>query len=56
MKELLPCTLAKVPDGFFCNAVLKVGVDSTKGEPLPLGTAAILEGVVRKPPIIAVVV
>ncbi len=56
MEELLLCTLAKVPDGFFCNAVLEVGVDPTKGEPLPLGAAAVLEGVVCKLSIAAVVV
>jgi hypothetical protein len=56
MEELFPCTLTEVPDGLFCNAVLEVGVDPTKGEPLPLGTAAVLEGVVCKSSIVAMVV
>jgi hypothetical protein len=56
MEELLPCTLVEIPDGFFCDAVLKVGIDPTKGEPLPLGTAAVLEDVVCKLSIVAVVV
>jgi hypothetical protein len=56
MKELLPCTLSKVPDGLFCNAILEVGVDPTKGESLPFCTAAVLEGLVCKLSIIAVVV
>ncbi len=56
MEELLPCTLAEVPDGFFCNAVSKVDVDPTKGETLPLGAAAVLEGVTRELSVIAVVV
>jgi hypothetical protein len=56
MEKLPPCTLAEVHDGFFCNAVLEVGVDPTKGEPLPLGTAAVLEGIVHKLSIVAVVV
>ncbi len=45
MEELLPCTLYKVPDGLFCNAILEVGIDPTEGELLPLCTAAVLEGV-----------
>ncbi len=56
MEELLPCTLAEVPGGFFCNAILEVGIDPTKGETLPLGTAAVLEGVVRELSIVTVVV
>jgi hypothetical protein len=56
-EELLLCTLAKVHDGFFCNnAILEVGVDPTKGEPLPHGTAAALEDVVRKLSVVPVVV
>ncbi len=56
MEELLPCTLREVPDGLFCNAVLKMGVDPTEGETLPLCTAAVLEGIVCKLSIVAVVV
>ncbi len=56
MEELLSCTLPKVPDGYLCYAILKVGVDPTEGELLPLGTAAVLEGVVCKLSIVAMVV
>jgi hypothetical protein len=56
MEELLPCTLSEVPDGLFRNAVLEMGVDPTEGEMLPLCTAAVLEGVVCKLSIVAVVV
>jgi hypothetical protein len=48
MEELLPCTLAEIPDGFLGNAILKVGVDPTEGELLPIGTATVLEGIVCK--------
>ncbi len=56
MEELLSCTLPKVTDGFLCNAILEVGVDPTEGESLPLGTAAVLEGVVCKLSVVAMVV
>ncbi len=56
MEELLPCTLLEVLDGLFCNAILEVGVDPTEGELLPFGTAAVLEGVVCKLSIVAMVV
>ncbi len=56
MEELLPCTLSEIPDGLFCNAILEMGVDPTEGETLPLCTAAVLEGVVCKLSIVAVVV
>ncbi len=56
MEELLPCTLVEVPDGFFCNAILEVGVDPTKDETLPLSTAAVLKGVVCKFSVVAMVV
>jgi hypothetical protein len=56
MEELLLCTLLVVPDGLFCDAILEVGVDPTEGETLPLCTAAVLEGVVCKSSIVAVVV
>jgi hypothetical protein len=46
MEELLPRTLPEISDGFLCNAILEVGIDPTEGEPLPFGTAAVLEGVV----------
>ncbi len=56
MEELLPCTLAEVLDGFFRDAILEVGIDPTKGKTLLLCTAAVLERVVRKLSIVAVVV
>ena len=52
MEELLPCTLSEVPDGLFCDAILEVGVDPTEGELLPFCTAAVLEGVVCKCPLL----
>ncbi len=57
MEELLLCTLSEIPGGFLAgNAILEVGVDPTEGELLPFGTAAVLEGVVRKSSIVAMVV
>ncbi len=56
MEELLPCTHSEVPDGLFPDAVLEIGVDPTEGETLPFCTAAVLEGVVGKSSIVAVVV
>jgi hypothetical protein len=56
MEELLLCTLLKVPDSFLCNADSEVGVDPTKGEPLSLGTSAVLEGLVCKLSVVAMVV
>jgi hypothetical protein len=56
MEELLSCTLPKVLDGFLCYAILEVGVDPTEGELLPLGTAAVLEGIVCKSSNVAMVV
>ncbi len=56
MEELLPCALSEVPDGLFCDAILEVGVDPTEGETLPLCTATVLEGIVCKLSIVAVVV
>ena len=56
VEELLLCTLSEVPDGLFCDAVLEMGIDPTKREMLPLCTAAVLEGIVCKSSIVAVVV
>ncbi len=56
MEELLPCILSKISDGFLGYAILEVGVDPTEGEFLPFGTAAVLEGVVCKLPVVTVVV
>ncbi len=56
MEELLPCTLSKISDGFLGNAILEVGVDPIEDELLPFGTAAVLEGVVCKLFVVAMVV
>jgi hypothetical protein len=56
MEELLPRTLPEIYDGFLCNAILEVGIDPTEGELLSFGTAAVLEGVVCKSSVVAVVV
>ncbi len=56
MEELLPCTLQEISDGFLCNAILEVGIDPTEGESLSFSTAVVLEGIVCKWSIVAVVV
>ncbi len=56
MEELLPHTLPEISDGFLCNAILEVGIDPTEGELLSFGAAPVLEGVVCKLSIVAVVV
>ncbi len=56
MEELLPRTLLEISDGFLCNAILEVGIDPTEGELLSFGAAAVLEGIVCKTAIVAVVV
>jgi hypothetical protein len=56
MEELLPRTLPKISDGFLGNAILEVGIDPTEGKSLSFCTAAVLEGVVCKLSVVAVVV
>jgi hypothetical protein len=56
MEELLPRALADVADSLLCNAILEVGIDTTKGKSLSLCTATLLECIVRKASIFAVVV
>ena len=56
MEELLPRTLLEISDGFLCNAILEVGIDPTEGESLSFCTAAVLEGVVCKMSVVAVIV
>ena len=56
MEELLPRTLLEISDGFLCNAILEVGIDPTEGESLSFGAAAVLEGIVCKTSIVAVIV
>jgi hypothetical protein len=45
-----------ISDGFLCNAILEVGIDPTEGESLSFGVVAVLEGVICKSSIVAVVV
>ncbi len=56
MEELLLCTLSEVPDGLFGNAILEVSIDPTEGETLSLCNAAVLEGIVCKLFVVAMVV
>ena len=56
MEELLPHTLPEIYNCFLCNAILEVGIDPTEGESLSFCTAAVLEGVVCKLSVVAVVV
>jgi hypothetical protein len=56
VEELLPRTLPEISDGFLCNVILEVGIDPTEGELLSFGTAAVLEGIVCKTSVVAVVV
>jgi hypothetical protein len=56
MEELFLCTLSETPDGFLGNAILEVDIDPTEGELQPFGTAAVLEDVVCKSSVVAVVV
>jgi hypothetical protein len=56
MEELLPRTLPEISDGFLCNAILEVGIDPTEGESLSFCNAAVLEGIVCKSSVVAVVV
>jgi hypothetical protein len=48
--------LPEISDSFLCNAILEVGIDPIEGELLSFGTAAVVEGVVCKTSIVAVVV
>ncbi len=56
MEELFPCALAEIADGFLRNAILEVSIDATEGEVLPFCIATVLECVVGKASIVAVVV
>jgi hypothetical protein len=56
MEELLLRILPEISDGFLCNAILEVGIDPTEGESLSFCTAAVLEGVICKSSVVAVVV
>ncbi len=54
VEELFSC--AKIGYSFLCNAVLKVGIDATEGEALSLCIVIVLEGIVGKAFIVAVLV
>ena len=56
MEELLLRTLSEISDGFLCNAILEVGIDPIEDESLFFGAAAVLEGIVCKTSVVAVVV
>ncbi len=56
VEQLLARTLREVSDGLLGNAILEVGVYPTKGELLSCIVACLLEGVVVKAPVVAVVV
>ncbi len=56
MEQLFPRAFREVPDGLLGNAILKVGIDSTKGELLPCVVACLLEGVVVEVSIVAIIV
>ncbi len=56
MEELLPCTLPEIKKWLFLQCHLEVGIDPTEGESLSFSTAAVLEGIVCKLSVVAVVV
>ncbi len=56
MEQLLPCTFQEVSDGSFSDAVLEVGIYPTEGELLPCFMACLLEGIVVKESVIAMIV
>ncbi len=56
IEELLPRTLPEISDGFLCNAILEVGIDPTEDESLSFCIAAVLERVVCKLSVVAMVV
>ncbi len=55
MEELLLRTLPEISNGFLRNAILEVGIDTTEGELLSLSTAAVLEGIVCKLSVVAMI-
>ncbi len=56
MEQLLPRTFQEVSDGLFGNAILEMGIYPTEGELLPCFMACLLEGVVVKVSIVAMIV
>ena len=51
-----PGLFLEIPDPSLSNPILKVGVDTTIRQTLPLGVAVRDEGIVREPPVVGVVV
>jgi hypothetical protein len=56
MEQLLSCAFQEVLDGLFGNAILEVGIYPTEGELLPCFMACLLEGVVVKASVVAMIV
>ena len=56
MQKLLACTLRQVANCVLCNSILKMGLHAAKGELLSLVLACLFEGIVRKSPIVAMMV
>ncbi len=55
MQQLLACALREVADCVLGNPILEMGVHATKGELLAALLARLLEGVVRKSSVVAVI-
>ncbi len=56
MRQLLACALREVSGGLLGDAILEVGIHTTKGKLLSHFVACLLEGVVLKSAAVAVVV
>jgi hypothetical protein len=56
MQQLLAGAVGEVTDGTFCDSILETGVDATEGELLIALLVGLLEGVVGKAAIVAMVV
>ena len=55
MEQLLPCTLAKVPNGLLSNPILEMGVYAAESEPLIRVRTCSLEVVVGKSIIVTMI-
>ncbi len=56
VQQLLAGAVGEVADGTFCDSILEMGVDATEGELLIALLAGLLEGIVGKAAIVAMVV
>ncbi len=56
MEQLLACALQEIADGALGDAILEVGIHAAEGELLSQIMAGLLEGIVVKAPVVAVVV